>query len=385
MKEPVGVGANVVGGPQAGVRERRAADERYDDRPFIAIWELTRACALACVHCRANAIPHRDPNELDMDEGLKLLVEIERFGAPLPLLVLTGGDPLRWPGVEALVESATERGIHVALTPSATGAATRPRLQALKNAGLSSLAVSLDGPTAEVHDSFRKVAGSYSWTMRIIDSARAVGLPVQINSSVTRHTYPYLNELAGFVTAISPVMWAVFFLVPTGRGRLEDQITAWECERALNDLYDLSGEVPFRIKTTEAPHYRRVVVERNKGIRRDGRGTPSALGGNGAPETIRPIPGTVNAGNGFVFIDHVGEVYPSGFLPLSAGNVRHDSLVAIYREHPIFKALRDSEALTGRCSVCPYRSLCGGSRSRAYSVYGDYLAADPACFYDPTP
>lgn len=361
-------------------------NERYDDRPFIVLWELTRACALACVHCRADAIPYRDSRELHTEEAMALLDEIERFGDPLPLLVLTGGDPLRWPDVELLVESSARRGMRVALTPSSTGAATRSRLQGLQDAGLSCLAISLDGPSAEVHDSFRRVNGSYSWTMRIIDSARAIGLPVQINSSVTRQTSPYLAGLADAVMVIKPEMWAVFFLIPTGRARREDQISAWECESALNDLYDLAGRVPFRIKTTEAPQYRRVVAERNNGIRRDGRAPmPPPTGALTLEEKCRELPRAINDGKGLLFIDHVGDVYPSGFLPISVGNVRSASLATLYREHPLFKALRDPDALTGRCSICPFRNLCGGSRSRAYSVFGNYLADDPACFYDPTP
>jgi radical SAM protein len=359
------------------------ADE-YHERPQIVIWELTRACALACVHCRASAIPHRDPNEVSLPEAEALLEEIERFGELRPLLVLTGGDPLRWPDVSALVESATRRGIHVAATPSATGAVTRPKLQALRDAGLRRLAVSLDGPTAEAHDAFRSVKGSYAWTMKIIESARAIGLPLQINSSVTRQTYPCLDALAEFVTAIEPAMWALFFLVPTGRGRREDQISAWECEHLLNDLYDLAGRVPFRIKTTEAPHYRRVVLERNRGIRRDGRAAQlrAASDPHGSEER-RQIPNAISDGKGFVFIDHVGEVYPSGVLPLPVGNVREASLVRMYREHSIFKALRDPERLEGQCGICPYREICGGSRARAYALRGNYLAEDSLCFYDP--
>jgi radical SAM protein len=360
--------------------------ERYDERPFIVLWELTRACALAYGHCRADAIAFRDPKELHTEEAMALLDEIERFGNPFPLLVLTGGDPLRWPNVELLIESAAGRGFRVALTPSATGAATRPKLRMLRDAGLACLAVSLDGPSAEAHDSFRRVNGSYSGTMLIIDSARAIGLPIQINSSITRQTYPHLAGLADVVTVIAPQMWALFFLAPTGRARRVDQIAAWECESALNDLYDLAGHAPFRIKTTEAPQYRRVVVERNSGIRRDGRAPmPPPTGALTVEEKRRELPPVVNDGKGLLFIDHIGDVYPSDFLPISVGNVRSASLVRLYREHPLFKTLRDPDALTGRCSICPFRNLCGGSRSRAYSVYGDYLADDPACIYDPSP
>jgi len=360
--------------------------ERYDERPSIVLWELTRACALACVHCGADAIAFRDPKELHTEEALALLDEIERFGDPFPLLVLTGGDLLRWPNVELLIESAAGRGFRVALTPSATDSAPRPKLRMLRDAGLACLAVSLDGPSAEAHDSFNRVNGSYSRAMLTVDSARAIGLPIQINSSITRQTSPHLARLADVVTAIAPQMWELFFPAPTGRARREDQIAAWECESALNDLYDLAGRAPFRIKTTEAPQYRRVVVERNSGIRRDGRAPmPPPTGALTLEEKRREVPPAINDGKGLLFVDHVGDVYPSGFLPISARNVRSASLVGLYREHPIFKTLRDPDALTGRCSICPFRNLCGGSRARAYAVYGDYLADDPACIYDPAP
>ncbi len=363
--------------------------------PFLVIWELTRACALACIHCRAEAVSRRDPRELTTEEGIRLITAVAGFGAPRPLLVFTGGDPLRRPDVYDLVAAGTGAGLRVALTPSGTAAVRRPQLTRLQTAGLARLAVSLDGSSPEIHDAFRGVRGSWEWTMRILREARDLGLSLQINTTVSRHNRTDLEALAACVDRLGIVLWSVFFLVPTGRGRAEDGVSAGAYEAILNDLYDLAGRVPFGIKTTEAPHYRRVIAERQHGIRRDGRtnggaedARPFRPGGTGAfaaaaGDTIGRAGLAVNDGNGFVFVDHVGNVMPSGFLPLNAGNVRTGSLVEIYRHHPLFRQLRDPDQLRGRCGRCEYRTVCGGSRARAYAMTGDYLGEDPCCLYDP--
>jgi radical SAM protein len=368
----------------------------FGQAPFLVIWELTRACALACVHCRAEAVPQRDPRELTTEEGIQLLSAVASFGPPHPLLVFTGGDPMRRPDVYELVSAGTERGLRVALTPSGTAAVRRTPLARLQAAGLARLAVSLDGSTPGIHDAFRGVRGSWEWTMRILREARELGLPLQVNTTVTRHNRADLAGLAACLESVGIVLWSVFFLVPTGRARLEDGVSAEDYEAILNDLYDLAGTVPFGIKTTEAPHYRRVVAERRHGIRWDGRAshgeeirrTPLPAGIRAGPATPRGdaigrAGLAVNDGNGFVFVDHVGEVMPSGFLPLGAGNVRTGSLVSIYRDHDLFRQLRDPDRLRGRCGRCEYRRLCGGSRARAYAMTGDYLAEDPCCLYNP--
>ncbi len=377
----------------------------FDRSPFIVIWELTRACALACVHCRAEAIPRRDPQELTTAEGLRLIEAVGRFGHPAPLLVFTGGDPLRQPDVYHLVEAGTERGLRVALTPSGTAAVKREKVLRLKASGLARLAVSLDGSTAEIHDAFRGVRGSYQWTIRILEYAREAELPIQINTTVTRYNRSDLGAMAERVSGMGIVLWSMFFLVPTGRGRPQDGVSAHEYEEILNDLYDLSQRVPFGIKTTEAPHYRRVVQERQRGIRWDGRRSaesrdpshrPRAMC-DGCPrageesrrefgfqsDAIGRAPKGVNDGNGFVFVDHHGNITPSGFLPLIAGNVRTDDLVEVYRQHRIFQELRDADRLRGKCGRCEYRTLCGGSRARAYAMTGDYLGEDSCCLYEP--
>jgi radical SAM protein len=350
----------------------------FDRTPFLVIWEVTRACALACVHCRADAIPRRDPRELTTAEGFALVDQIAGFGRPAPLLVLTGGDPMWRKDLAELVGHAAQRGLTAALTPSGTAAATRSRLRELRDAGLSRVAVSLDGPDPETHDRFRGVRGSYGWTMKIIDAVVDLGLPLQVNTTVSRSTLGTLRAMAARVAGLPLTLWAVFFLVQTGRGASLEQITAAECEDVLGFLYELSRSAPFGIKTTEAPHYRRVVAEREAAAAQAGQ-PPAA--GPGSRQLRAPR--AVNDGNGFVFVDHIGRICPSGFLPLFCGNVRETSLAAAYRYHPVFRRLRDPDALTGRCGECEFRAVCGGSRARAYAATGHALAEDPLCAYEP--
>jgi radical SAM protein len=350
----------------------------FNEAPFLVIWEVTRACALACVHCRADAIHRRNPCELSTEEGFRLLEQVRAFGTRPPLLVLTGGDPMLRPDLTDLVRHATEIGLTVALTPSGTAAATKARLAALKDAGLSRVAVSLDGPTPETHDAFRRVRGSYACTMRIIESTIELGLPLQINSTISRMTLPYLDAMAQCVSELPVTLWALFFLIQTGRGISLDQISADECERVLNFLYDLSLTSPFGIKTTEAPHYHRLVWQREHERTEGSLPTRSV-------ERRRQLraPRSVNDGNGFLFIDHLGNICPSGFLPAPRGNVRSMDLARVYREDEMFVRLRDANGLAGKCGRCQFRAICGGSRSRAYAATGDVMASDSLCVYEP--
>lgn len=352
----------------------------FDRAPFLVIWEVTRACALACMHCRADAIPCRDPRELTTEEGFQLIDQVRAFGPHPPLLVLTGGDPMRRPDLTAFVRHAADAGLIVALTPSGTAAATKRRLAELKDAGLARVAVSLDGPDPDTHDAFRRVRGSYVWTMRIIDATIELGLPLQVNTTVTRLTLPNLRAMAARVSEFPLTLWAVFFLVQTGRGASLEQISAAQCEDVLNYLYELSLTSPFGIKTTEAPHYQRVVWQREAA--RAAAGLPTL-----AVERRRQLraPRSVNDGNGFVFVDHVGNICPSGFLPVSRGNVRTAGLADVYSADDIFRRLRDPDRLMGKCGQCEFRAMCGGSRSRAFAATGALMAADPLCSYDSGP
>ena len=352
----------------------------FDKTPFLVIWEVTRACALACVHCRAEAVPCRDPRELTTDDGFDLIDQVAQLGMPRPLFVLTGGDPMRRPDLTALVRHAAIAGLTVALTPSGTAAATRARLAELKQAGLSRVAVSLDGPDAEAHDAFRRVNGSYAWTQRIIDTTIELGLPLQINTTISKLTLPHLERMAALMGELPVTLWAVFFLVQTGRGATLDQVSPADAERVLEFLYDRSLSAPCGIKTTEAPHYHRVIWQKDRARAEAG----LAAAALGRRRQLR-APRSVGDGNGFVFIDHVGNICPSGFLPVPRGNVKDHSLAEVYRRDDVFRRLRNPNALHGKCGRCEFRAICGGSRSRAFAATGALMASDGLCAYDPGP
>ena len=282
----------------------------------------------------------------------------------------------------------TRSGLVVSLTPSGTAAVTEDRLRALKDAGLARLAVSLDGAGADVHDAFRRVRGSYRNTRRIIEHARALGLALQINTTICRQTVGELPALVDQVTGFGALLWALFFLIPVGRAQADQALTANEIEEVLHWAAALQPRVPFGIKTTEAPQYHRVMggVQPAGGHPFTSQIWPPHSPNGGQPYAARPgmrAGRAVTDGNGFVFVDHLGNICPSGFLPLPAGNVRRDDLVAVYREHPLFVALRDPARLGGRCGRCEWRGRCGGSRARAYALHGDPLAEDPGCAYEP--
>ncbi|WP_010283404.1 TIGR04053 family radical SAM/SPASM domain-containing protein [Bacillus timonensis] len=361
-------------------------DRDYKEDPFIVIWELTRACQLKCLHCRAEAQYTRDPRELSFEEGKKLIDQIYEMNNPM--LVFTGGDPLMRPDVYDIAEYAIKKGVRVSMTPSATPNVTKEAIQKAKEVGLARWAFSLDGPNAEIHDHFRGTKGSFDLTMRAIKYLHELEIPVQINTVISRYNVHELDEMAKLVEELNCVLWSVFFLVPTGRGKETDMISPVEHEKVFRWLYDLSNRVKFDIKTTAAQHYRRVVIQSKmrettdaeKQIRYE-----DALmkGKTGQIDGLGRAPQGVNDGNGFVFISHIGDVYPSGLLPVKAGNVRETPLAEIYRESPIFKDLRNPDKYKGKCGVCEFRNVCGGSRSRAYAMTGDYMESEPFCVYIP--
>jgi len=364
------------------------------DRPFIVIWEVTRACQLVCTHCRADAIRTRNPFELSTDEGRKLLDDLASFGSPRPLVVLTGGDPFERPDLPELVAHGTRIGLSMALSPSVTDRLTRPVLVELHEAGAKAVSLSLDGATAATHDAFRGVDGVFDATLGAAHIVRDVGLRLQINTTVTRGNVHELPRMLKTVLDLGADLWSVFFLVPTGRGKLLEPLTAVEEEEVLHWLHDVSTLVA--IKTTEAPHYRRIAMQRagvedlddvfppgplRSRLRRE---TAETLTGDEPPRRPRP-PIDVNSGRGFAFVDHVGAVYPSGFMPTAVGSVRDQSFPEIYRGSELLRQLRDPDGFGGRCGRCEFRTVCGGSRSHAFATTGDPLAEDPSCLYQPVP
>ena len=364
----------------------------YDETPFLAIWEVTQSCDLACKHCRAAAQPIAHPDQLTTAEGKALIDQIAAM--QVPIFVFTGGDPLKRADVFDLIRYAAEKGVKVALTPSATPLLTREAIFKMKEAGLVRLGISLDGSTPEIHDAFRGLPGAWARTIQAIEWANEAGIPIQVHSTISRHNAHDLDNLCALFEQLSIVMWNVFFLVPVGRGQLGDLLSGEEFEQVFGKIYELSQRVNFQIKTTEAMHYRRYLLQHNLEERMIGHGhpgsarpaaeyEPSAPTADAHTRTASWATRRVNDGKGFLFVSHVGNVYPSGFLPIHAGNIRETPLSEIYRNAPIFKSLRDTSKLEGKCGACEYKEICGGSRARAYALTGDPLAQEPCCIYQP--
>jgi radical SAM protein len=356
--------------------------------PFLVIWETTQACGLACRHCRASATPGRDPLELTTDEGKRTIREVAEMGTPL--LVLTGGDPVNRPDLLELIRYGKAQGLRVATIPAATDGLTRDLVRGLKEAGLDQMALSLDFPDPERHDAFRGVPGAFAKTLEAVAWAHEEGLPLQINTTVCGQTAPAFEAMAQFVSGLGVVFWEVFFLVPTGRGSVLEGLSASECERLFEVIYRVQKKGRFVVKVTEAPHYRRYVALRERRLagaraRPEGRAAmPSILTRSEGPgHTVGLAPRGVNSGNGFLFVSHRGEIFPSGFLPLTVGNVRETSLAKAYRSSELFRRLRNPDLLRGRCGSCEFRDICGGSRSRAFGMTGDPFETDPWCSYRP--
>jgi radical SAM protein len=358
----------------------------YDRTPFLVIWETTQACDLACQHCRASAQPNAHPGELTTAEGENLITQVRDLGTPI--LVLSGGDPLKRRDLVRLVEQGARQGLRMATIPAATPLLTEEVVHRLKEAGLSQMALSLDFPTAELHDAFRGVPGAFAKTMQAIAWAHARDLPLQINTTLSGRSLPYLEQMVALVKTLDVVFWEVFFLVPMGRGADLGGLTAAECESIFAVLYRTQKDVDFLVKITEAPHYRRYAAQQEGsaagGPAHPGRRLPKLLMRTEGPgHTIGLAPHGVNAGNGFLFVSHTGDIMPSGFLPVPAGNIRSASLASVYRDSELFRALRRPANFKGVCGVCEYNGICGGSRARAYALTGDYLESDAWCSYTP--
>jgi len=369
----------------------------YDRAPFLAIWETTQACDLACKHCRASAQPLSHPSQLTTAEAENLIDQIAAL--QVPLFVFTGGDPLKRPDIFHLIEHAAQKGVHAALTPSATPLLTREAIFQMKESGLARLAVSLDGSVPEIHDGIRGIPGTWARTLEAIEWANEAKLPIQVHTVVSRLNIADLDRLSVLLTEKQIVMWSFFFLVPVGRGKTDDLLTADEFEAVFAKMWELTKRVPFAIKTTEAMHYRRYLIQQRMkegrptvGVHDDAGAKP--MHGGWADTSGHPGRGSeskavgwatkrVNDGRGFVFISHIGKVYPSGFLPIEGGDLHADTLAHIYQESPIFVKLRNSDLLHGKCGACEFRNICGGSRARAYAVTGDVLAEEPCCIYQP--
>lgn len=342
--------------------------------PFVVFYETTRACDLVCRHCRACAQAWRHPEELSTAGARHLLDELAGFPKK-PVLVFTGGDPIKRPDIRELVRHAADAGLSPAMTPSATPLVTFEVLRDLREAGLERLAVSLDGADAKTHDAFRGVPGSFDRTLEVMADARTVGFPLQVNTTITCRNVDQLDRMADLLAGEGIALWSVFFLIPVGRGAAEQSIPPERYEEVFAKLWDHARGQPFAIKTTEAPHYRRFVLRQH--------GDPVTAGRADAPGRTQRAPLGVNDGKGILFISHIGEICPSGFLPTVCGRFPRESVIDVYQNHTMFRALRDSDRLGGKCGACEYRHVCGGSRARAAAVTGDPFAAEPDCVYLP--
>ena len=348
----------------------------FDERPFTVAWELTRSCALACLHCRAEAQPKRHPDELTTEEALGVVDRLADL-AP-PVLVLTGGDPMMRRDLFEIAEHAVARGLRVAVSPTATALATEERLTRLRDIGVQMIHVSLEGATEETHDSFRGFKGAFQRSVQTLERLQSIGLPAQVGTTVCDRNVHELPAIARWMEQLGVRMWNLFFLVPTGRGRGLEMVDVATAEKTWEWLCELSESAPFGVRTTAAPQFRRTMVRRAR--ERDS--APVRL--TGAGYQFREASGGVetrgvNDGKGFMFIDHLGNICPSGFLQVPAGNVRTDNVSEVYRQSALFRELRDPSALRGGCGRCQFADLCGGSRARAYAVHGSYLDDDPLC------
>lgn len=347
----------------------------YVDAPRNVYWEMTTACDLACKHCRAEAIPDRDPLELTTEEGQALMRDVKAMGS---MMILTGGDPMKRPDLFDLIAYARKIRLPLGITPSTTPTLTRNAVQRFRELGVVAMGVSLDGPNQDVHDTFRGVLGTFDHSIKALGWAREFHISVQVNTTVTRETLPHLDALYDLLRkeASPPVRrWTLFLLVPVGRGAVLGTPSAEQVEELFAWVYSISKNAPFHVSTVEAPHFRRYWMQRKleEGMSLEDIDRLSKTMGFG-----------VRDGNGVIFVSHTGEVYPAGFLPYPLlGNVRDKSLSETYRNSPWLAELRDMDRLKGKCGECEFRWICGGSRARAYAVSGDYLAEEPLCVYQP--
>lgn len=348
----------------AHVRSRKS----FDHSPMLVFYELTRACDLVCLHCRACAQKRRDPNELDTTQSKRLIDQLVEFPDP-PMLILTGGDPLKRHDIYELIEYAVDSGIDVSITPSATPLVNRDSIRRLRDAGISRMATSVDGADAATHDANRGVAGSFDHSMNVLRIARELGVQTQINTTLTPANVDQIETMGERFGELDIALWSVFFLIPVGRATEMERLNADECEDAFARLHAQAQLQPFMVKTTEAPHYRRYVIQNT--IEQT----------DAAPRGF--IPAGVNDGKGVMFVSHTGEIFPTGFLPIHCGDFPQQNIVDVYQKSPTFRMLRDSDQLEGKCGVCEFRNVCGGSRARAFGVTGNPMAEEPDCNYIP--
>lgn len=342
--------------------------------PRLIFWETTAACNLKCIHCRASAIDFRSPDDLTTEESFALLDSIASFAKPV--IVLSGGEPLVRDDIYDIAAHGTSVGLKMVLATNGTRV-TPEVAKRMKEVGIQRISVSIDGSTAESHDKFRRQAGAFDAALVGIENAKAVGIPFQINTSITRHNLDEIPDILDMAVRIGAVAVHIFLLVPTGCGKEiadEEMITPQQYEDVLNWFYDKSKEVPISLKATCAPHYFRIM--RHRAAKEGIKITPETHG-------FEAMTKGCLAGTGVCFVSQKGDVYPCGYLPLKAGNVRETPFPEIWNDSELFRVLRDESLLEGKCGPCEYKNICGGCRARAYAETGNYLTEEPYCAYTP--
>jgi heme b synthase len=347
---------------------------KTDNYPLrMVAWELTRGCNLACVHCRASANEGPYSGELSTEECFKVMDGIASFSKPV--IILTGGEPLLRVDIFDLARYGSEKGFRMVMATNGT-LITQERVEKMKASGIQRISVSLDGPTSETHDAFRKVKGAFEGSLRGIEMAKKGGLEFQINTTVTQRNLHFIAEILDLARSLGAVAHHLFLLVPTGRGKgLKDQeISALDYEKILHWFYEQREHVPLQLKATCAPHYYRILRQRAK---KEGKKVIQKEFGLDA--TTRGCLGGIS----FCFISHVGQVQPCGYLELNCGNVREKSFQEIWANCEVFQNLRNTDGYHGKCGRCEFRKVCGGCRARAYQLSGDYMGEEPYCIYEP--
>ena len=365
----------------------------FEQAPILLFWETTKACKLACKHCRAEAIADAMPGQLTTAEGRKLIDDLRAFTPRFPVIVFTGGDPFMRDDLFELAAHARSYGMPIGFAPSVTPLLTRENGARMWEAGAKTVSISLDGATAATHEGIRGVEDHFRRTEDAVRMLVAEGHTVQINTTVMRRNVDELADVAALLSDWGAHIWEVFFLIRVGRGSELEELTPAENEDVVHFLYEAS-RYGFIVRTVEAPFFRRVVAQRREAgpdadpVSTFGLGplyerlTARLRERLGEPGASRAQSVGTRDGKGILFVGHDGDVYPAGFLPYRLGNVRRDDVVALYRDHPLLRSIRAAE-FGGRCGSCPYADTCGGSRARAFASFGDALGEDPACAFQP--
>lgn len=357
----------------------------YQEKPALIFWETTRACLLSCHHCRASSQPSSLPGELSTEQAISMMEQIKNFGKPYPVVIFTGGDPIMRRDLTYLLEYAKYLGITTAVSPAVTHLITDDVLNSLKATGVKSISISVDGASAKTHDGIRGVQGTFERSKKTLKKAREFGLKVQVNTTVMRSNVSELVDIMHFVKMNEVKNWEVIFLVKTGRAKEKEDLTPFEYEGVCNFLYDATSYLGG-IRCIEAPLIRRIVVQRKGGeavlanaLYEQMTHRLLQLEGESKQQSLLKPHGLLD-GDGIVFVAHDGTIFPGGFVPVPLGNIIEDSLVQVYRNNPLLLRIRNRE-LRGKCGICDFKYICGGSRARAHAYYGDPLAPDPACLY----